>query len=260
MCTRVQADVGLLACGVRNGEFEHAALAEVYDVECMWDVADDDVLAFVDRQSGVRVADVGCGTGRLTVALAAAGHSVTGVDPAAASLARARNRPDGECVTWMSGTATALPPSSFDVVVMTAHVAQFLVTNEEWRENFAAVNVALVPGGRLFFDSRDPAAAAWKAWNPADSRRVLDVGGRRCVVWTETGAPRRPDLTVDFIRHYEFSDGERLTSESSLRFRTEAEIRDSLNELGFGIDVVRRSWAGSEADAGELLVEAYRRF
>ena len=68
-----------------------------------------------------RVADVGCGTGRLTVALAASGHAVVGIDPAAASLDPARVRAGGKAVRCIHGTATSLPPSAFDCVVMTAH-------------------------------------------------------------------------------------------------------------------------------------------
>ena len=243
---------------MRNGEFEFAALAEVYDAECGWGIADDYVLEFVNRQINARVADVGCGTGRLTVALAAAGHEVTGVDPALASLSRARDRPQGDSVHWILGTATALAPSVFDSVVMTAHVAQFLITDEEWEESFAAVHAALVSGGRLFFDSRNPAAKAWQEWNPNDSQRQVKLAGRYCRSWTETAGTRDPAITVDFTRHYEFSDGERLTSESSLRFRTENTIRESLQRIGFEIDRISGSWPGEPAGAHEYLVEAHR--
>ena len=243
---------------MRNGEFEFPALAEVYDAEYGWGIADDYVLEFVNRQTTARVADVGCGTGRLTVALAAAGHTVAGVDPASASLARARNRPQGDSVRWILGTATALAPSVFDCVVMTAHVAQFLVTDEEWEESFAAVHAALVPGGRLFFDSRNPAAKAWQDWNPNDSRRHIEIAGRSCTSWTQIAGIRDPEITVEFTRHYEFSDGERLTSESSLRFRTESTMRKSLQRIGFEIDRTSGSWPGEPLGTHEFLVEAHR--
>ena len=41
-----------------------------------------------------QVAELGCGTGRLTLARAAAGHQATGVDPARASLDAAQAKPD----------------------------------------------------------------------------------------------------------------------------------------------------------------------
>ncbi len=110
--------------------------------------------------------DLGCGTGRLTVALAANGHLVTGIDPAGASLDRAWERAGGARVRWVEGTSGAAPDDSFDVAVMTAHVAQVFVTTEEWNATLSDLKRALVPGGRLIFGSRDPAASPVGALEP----------------------------------------------------------------------------------------------
>ena len=67
------------------------------------------------------VVEVGCGTGTLTVALAAARPDATviGVDGDPAILARARRKPGGQRVTWIEGLADAflLPAARADVVV-----------------------------------------------------------------------------------------------------------------------------------------------
>jgi len=243
---------------MRNAEFESALLAEVYDAENGWGSDDDFVLELLNRGGPKRVADVGCGTGRVTIALADAGHRVTGVDPAGSSLARARRKPGAERVSWMLGTATALRPDSFDFIIMTAHVAQFLATDEEWDEAFAAIRRALVPGGCLYFDTRDPAVRAWASWTPELTRRHVEFGGRSCTVWTEVTAVRDPAVTVDFTRHYEFDDGEQPTSESTLRFRSEDAVRASLDSLGFVADDILGGWRGEPVGAGELLVCAHR--
>jgi 2-polyprenyl-3-methyl-5-hydroxy-6-metoxy-1,4-benzoquinol methylase len=65
-----------------HGEFRHPRLVDVYDAQFAWSREDDSFLEFVNETPAARVADVGCGTGRLTVALAAAGHQVMGGDPA----------------------------------------------------------------------------------------------------------------------------------------------------------------------------------
>ena len=78
----------------------------------------------VNETPSARVVDLGCGTGRLTLGIAAAGHSVTGVDPARASIAAARAKPGADRVTWIEGMSRWLPDRTFDVVTMTAHVAR----------------------------------------------------------------------------------------------------------------------------------------
>jgi ubiquinone/menaquinone biosynthesis C-methylase UbiE len=57
------------------------------------------------------------------VLLAARGLDVTGVDPAAGSLAYALTRPRAGQVTWIHGDATALPGMGVDLSTMTGNVA-----------------------------------------------------------------------------------------------------------------------------------------
>ena len=71
----------------RNGNFR--ALHQINPVR----------LAYIERQrplAGLRVADIGCGGGILSEAMARAGAAVVGVDLAAAALASARDHADRE--------------------------------------------------------------------------------------------------------------------------------------------------------------------
>ncbi|TNH27570.1 class I SAM-dependent methyltransferase [Micromonospora orduensis] len=225
-------------------------MVQVYDAECPWGPDDDFFQAVVDETTAVRVLDLGCGTGRLTVALAASGHTVTGVDPAGASLAVARARPGGERVTWIEGTAALLPDRTFDVAVLTSHVAQFFVEDAEWARTLADLHRALVPGGRLVFDARDPADRRWERWNPVDSQRRITLrDGGQVRAWTEVTGVR--DGVVDFIHHYHFADGTELRSSAALRFRTEAQLRDSLCRAGFTVTHIHGGWHREPVGQGD---------
>ena len=70
--------------------FENPRLAEIYD-PLDPDRSDLDVYVAMAEELGARsVLDIGCGTGTFACMLADRGLSVTGVDPAEASLAVAR--------------------------------------------------------------------------------------------------------------------------------------------------------------------------
>ncbi len=242
---------------MRQAEFNDARLTAVYDAMFGWSRDDDFFMSVVGETPAARVLDLGCGTGRLALAMAAAGHAVTGVDPARASLDAARAKPGADRVTWIEGTSPVLPDASFDVAVMTSHVAQFFVSDQDWEATLADLRRALVPGGRLTFDSRDPRARGWKRWNPADSRRDVTLPDGRMV----TAITRVYAVTagvVDFSISYAFTDGEELVSTASLRFRSEEELRSSLRAAGFTIERLYGGWNREPVGApdGEFLVIA----
>ncbi|MBU2665644.1 class I SAM-dependent methyltransferase [Actinoplanes bogorensis] len=233
-----------------HGEFEDPRLVEVYDAEYLWGWDDDLFMSLLAERNAPRVLDFGCGTGRLAIAMAGAGHEVTGVDPARASLDAARRKPGGDKVTWIEGSAEVLPARAYEAVLLTSHVAQFFVSDEQWLSTLRALRRSLVAGGRLIFDSRDPDDRRWDLWNPVDSRRpVLLPDGDRVDTWTEVTAERGP--VISFTRHYEFTQGDELTSEATLRFRSEGEIRTTVEAVGFDVDRVFGGWAREPVGAGE---------
>jgi SAM-dependent methyltransferase len=199
-------------------------------------------MALANETPGSRVLDFGCGTGRLTVALANAGHVVTGVDPARASLAVARTKAGAKAVTWLEGTHDVLPEAKFDLIVMSSHVAQFFVDDLEWQQAISNFRRALIPGGRLVFDAYDPSARSWERWNPTDSlEQVRLPNGQPVTIWAEVISVHEPD--VMYTIHYRFEeDGAHLLSRSTLRFRSESEWRVNLVRAGFEVETIYGSW------------------
>ncbi len=215
--------------------FAHPRLAAVYD-----DLEDDrpdlDHYEAIVTELGARsVLDVGCGTGVLALRLAATGHEVVGVDPAAASLAVARAKPHADRVRWIDGDATTLPADlQVDLAVMTGNVAQVFTTDEAWAATLAGVHAALRPGGHLVFETRRPEVRAWEGW---DGRR-----GRTDQLewWYDLLEVAEPLVTFRWSFRFA-SDGAVLTSDSTLRFRTRDEVEESLVRAGLMVSDVREA-------------------
>ncbi|MFG2803338.1 class I SAM-dependent methyltransferase [Streptomyces pseudovenezuelae] len=219
--------------------FTHPRLAAIHDALDL-DRSDLDAYLRIVEEFGAReVLDVGCGTGVFALLLAERGIVAVGVDPALASLDVARGKPGSERVRWIHGDARELPPLRVDLVTMTANVAQQIVGADAWRETLRGTYAALRPGGRLVFETRDPARRAWEEWNRETSYALTDVPGAGVVEsWVEVTCVA--GQLVTFRWTYVFaSDGRTLTSDSTLRFRERAEIEAELGARGFVVEDVR---------------------
>ena len=131
-----------------------------------------------------RILDVGCGTGLLACEFATRGYDVTGADPAAAMLATARARPGGDQVRWIQASAAGWTPPSgldtgpgFDLIIMTGHVFQLLLEDRDVRAALQTLARHLAPGGRLAFETRNPAVREWQDWNPRDTSQRVEAAG-----------------------------------------------------------------------------------
>jgi ubiquinone/menaquinone biosynthesis C-methylase UbiE len=224
---------------VADALFEDRRLVRVYDPLEVGRADLEVYVAMVAEFGAGSVLDVGCGTGSLASLLAVRGVEVVGVDPAEASLEVARGKAGAEEVRWVHGDATGLPELQVELAVMTGNVAQVFLTDEEWMATLYGVRAALVPGGRFVFETRDPARRAWLEWNREATYNRTDVPGVGVVEnWTDLLEVSEP--LVKFRRTYVFeSDGATITSESTLRFRSRAEVEESLREAGFVVAGVR---------------------
>lgn len=163
-----------------------------------------------------------------------------GVDPAAAMLERAASRPGGGAVTWVHGTGEALEPGSADLVIMGGNVAMHLI-GQEWYAALTAISDALVPGGRLVFETRNPQTRAWESWSDPVAERDTPVGVLRESVTTD---PPDADGVVVMHCHNEFvATGEVRDVDQRLQFRSREQAESDLAAAGLRTLGVWRDWS-----------------
>jgi arsenite methyltransferase len=107
-------------------DLDDPQVVDVYDDLPVWSaMAGQVLLRYLPLKPAVNVLDVGCGTGFPTLELAqrlGPNASVTGIDPWAAAIARARRKANiwrVDNVKFVNGDATAMPfpDGSFDLIV-----------------------------------------------------------------------------------------------------------------------------------------------
>lgn len=221
------------------------ALARLYDLDNGWGEDREFCLALA---GGARhVLDLGCGTGELAIRIATDhGAAVTGVDPAGAMLDLARVKPGAERVRWIKGDARSLRlGQGFDLIVMTGHAFQTLLTREDRALCLATIARHLAPGGRFVFDSRNPAGREWEEWRPEASERCLDdpILGP-VAAWNDAGwdATRR---IVTYETHYRTADGRQLSATSRIAFPPLAELEGAIAVAGLAVECWMGDWTAA---------------
>jgi peroxiredoxin len=133
--------------------------AEIYDGDGnpLTALEEPEVDQLVGDVAGLDVADVGCGTGRHALRLAARGANVTAIDFSDGMLARAREKDGAERVRWLVHDLTSLPlplpDCAFDRVVC-ALVAEHIADLPAF---FAELRRICRPDGRIVVTDMHPA-------------------------------------------------------------------------------------------------------
>lgn len=255
--------------GMVDHQFADARLAALYDALHPWGERADFPFYLERAMRAPAVLDAGCGTGTLLHAVRDAGHRgrLVGLDPAGAMLDRARRRTD---VEWVLGELPA--PGwrrEFDLITMTGHAFQVLVTDEQLRAALAAVREALTGGGRFAFETRNPAARDWRRWTPEHA--VAAVGAAGEPVRMAHRVDRSPDDDdegeggggdlVTFTTTYTSPAWERPeTSRSTLRFLDADRLGAFLAEAGLVVAERYGDFDGRPltGDSPEIVVVARR--
>ena len=220
--------------------FEEEFLASLYDYFNTWDACDEFYLELA-REAGGRVLDLGCGTGMLACRIAEEGLSVTGADPAEGMLRVARSRQGTERVCWIEADGQTLRlPLRFDLIYMTGHAFQALLTDDDAIAVLRTAREHLTGDGRFAFERRNPARRAWLSWTP-DSRKVVTTNDHgRIEEFVDTVADPQTGV-VDIAHHYGFLDtGKSIVGRSRIRFFDQ----DHLMRLLAAANLIPITWYG----------------
>lgn len=226
-------------------EYHHPQIAEIYDLINPRAQDTDFYLALAGPRP-CRVLDLGCGTGTLCCALAERGHRVTGVDPAAAMLAVARSKPRAGQVEWVECSAQDYQAHRrFDLIVMTGHAFQVLLTDADALAVFETMRNHLAERGRVAFETRNPRldwASEWAERPPAVYRLP---GGELLETLEITSADGE---FISFQTSYRYADVP-LTTGSTLRFPSREHIESFIARSGLAVREVFGDWTGGAFEA-----------
>ena len=181
----------------------------------------------------IDVLDMGCGTGRLAFQLAAHGHRVTGADPAPGMLGVARGKPGSDAITWIETVAADLDVDTcFDLVIMTGHVFQVFLEDGEVAAALANLRRHLAPGGRVAFETRNPAAQDLAEWGYDTTHVTVNVAGVGPVeVYYDLVAVE--SALVTFETHFRFAADDIVVAPTTLRFMDQERLAAFLAEAGY---------------------------
>jgi SAM-dependent methyltransferase len=203
----------------------------------------EDVSFYVEEaiRAGGPVLELGVGTGRIAVPIAAAGVPVVGVDLSAGMLEVARERAElaGVELDLRQGDMREPPVDGpFPLVAIPFRSLLHMETDADRRTVLRAVAGVLAPGGRFVFDVFAPGADD-----------IADTHGR----WLERepGIWERADWNEQSRTLILRVRGELDESEMSLAWLSVPEWKELLRDAGFVVDAVygwfdRSPWRGGE--------------
>jgi len=198
-------------------------------------------LAQAQAASGL-ILEIGCGTGRVTIPLAAAGADITGLDVSDSMLEEARRKAErqGLRINWIKADGGAFDLGrQFALIIMPFNTLQFFRDPAALAQLFGCVKRHLRKDGRFVFDVFNP-QISFLAADPLkrfDRARYPDPHGGGEVVLEETREYIAERQVVRSVRYYHVG-GKRDVSVSSLELRCffPCELDLILEHFGFRLD------------------------
>jgi len=249
------------------------------DVAAFYDLAPhhpDDIPFYLAQLPGpsASVLELGCGTGRVTLPLAAAAGFVQGLDNSESMISRCRRKLEMEGigkdrVEVILGDITSFYlDRTFDLIVAPFRVFQNLATDAEVDGLFAGIRTRLAPGGTCILNAFNP---RWdretmiREWVSAEENLAWEVNDGDTVVRCfdiRKGLQEGPLVVYPELVYRRYL-GKELVEEAVLRIAMRCYYPQELLDLveGKGFRVVGKwgGYAGETYGVGSELVVAFER-
>jgi SAM-dependent methyltransferase len=212
-------------------------MADVYDD---WYAGDDTtatnaVTALRLLAGAGPVLELGAGTGRLAIPLAASGLEVHALDASAAMLRRLQVKPGGTAVTLHVGDmAAGLPDLRFTLVFIAVNTLFNVTSADDQQALFRAVAARLAPAGRFVVEAFVPALD-----QDTSAVEVREIAADRVVLAVSRSDAATQRVDGQFVELTE-SGGVRLRP-WSIRWATVSQLDEMARAAGL---VVETRWAG----------------
>jgi len=246
-------------------------IADYYDSSPMVTQRTQDVAFYTSaaRKVGDPVLELGCGTGRITLAIAEAGYRIVGLDISERMLQRAvtkrgaLRREGRERVHLIQGDMTRFDlGEKFRLVIIPFRPFQHLLHTEEQIRCLECVRKHLAPGGRLIVDffQTDPERMHDPKFQVASRLVEYDLPDGRHVTLSERVAAfhralQRNDVEMIFDVTYADQRKERLVMAWTLRYFFRYEVEHLLARCGFQLEATYGAFDGGalKNDSPEMI-------
>lgn len=207
-----------------------------------------------DESQPPRVLELGVGTGRLALPLAAAGLVVTGLDASQAMLERLAAKPGGDAITTVvADMAGPLPDGPFDLVVIARNTFFNLTTEAAQRACLTEVARVLAPTGRLVVEAFVPTDDA----APTSSVEVRRITADRVLLFVDRHDPDSGEAWSSFV---DIGPAGITLRPCHVRYLRPAALDALAQRSGLALDTRTEDWAGTPFDEhSPHHVSSYRR-
>ncbi len=226
-------------------------IAHYYDITHADLTADIPFILDLANKTSGHILELGCGSGRLLLPLARAGHTVTGIDNSAVMLARAQVRLDNESeavqsrVTLIEADMGKVEVNGRYPLIIIPYNTFLHLDTQQAKTTLKQIQKQLAPNGQLFIDLINPFAIADTPDNeefsfegeysdPESGNRLLQFASNQLDEENQT-------LHIKWaynIAKLDDSITERIIVESSYHYHFPHQLALLLQQTGFKINAI----------------------